>query len=82
MLLEMIAFINLISAWCWAAITMILAWYFGKQIWRFISWAEEHWYIAIPIVCGFLFLIFYGFKKMENYFMNLRKDRYANQTNQ
>ncbi len=76
------AFINLISAWCWAAITMILAWYFGKQIWRFISWAEEHWYIAIPIVCGFLFLIFYGFKKMENYFMNLRKDRYANQTNQ
>ena len=76
------AFINLISAWCWAAITMILAWYFGKQIWRFISWAEEHWYLAIPIILSIIYLIYFGFKKMENYFMNLRKDRYANQTNQ
>lgn len=76
------AFINLISAWCWAAITMILAWYFGKQIWRFINWAEEHWYLAIPIILSIIYLIYFGFKKMENYFMNLRKDRYANQTNQ
>ncbi|MBQ9292966.1 MAG: DedA family protein [Campylobacter sp.] len=76
------AFINLISAWCWAAITMILAWYFGKQIWRFINWAEEHWYLAIPIILSIVYLIYFGFKKMENYFMNLRKDRYANQTNQ
>ena len=76
------AFINLISAWCWAALTMILAWYFGEQIWKCISWAEEHWYIAIPIVLCFILAIYLGFKKMEDHFMNLRKDRNANQTNQ
>lgn len=36
------AFINLISAWCWAGITILLAWYFGKQIWAVISLSLIH----------------------------------------
>ena len=43
------AFINLISAWCWAAITIVPVWYFGNQIMVYFHWAKEHWYLAIPI---------------------------------
>ena len=43
------ALINLISAWCWAAITIVPVWYFGEQILVVLHWAKEHWYLAIPI---------------------------------
>lgn len=69
------AFINLLSAWCWAAVTILLAWYFGKQIWHIISIAEKHWYIAIPIVVGFLFGLFYIFNQIEKNILNARKER-------
>lgn len=42
------AFINLISAWCWAAITIVPAWYFGEEILKVLHWAKEHWYFAAP----------------------------------
>ena len=45
----MFAFINLISAWCWAAITIVPVWYFGNEILIVLEWAKEHWYLAIPI---------------------------------
>ncbi|MCG3717274.1 DedA family protein, partial [Aliarcobacter butzleri] len=43
------AFINLISAWCWAALTIVPVWYFGEQIMIVLHWAKQHWYMAIPI---------------------------------
>jgi len=55
------AFINLISAWCWAALTIVPVWYFGEQIMIVLHWAKQHWYMAIPIavvVGGRLFTIF------------------------
>lgn len=42
------AFINLISAWCWAAITIVPVWYFGEEILVILKWAKEHWYFALP----------------------------------
>lgn len=42
------AFINLISAWCWAAITIVPTWYFGEEILIVLKWAKEHWYYAAP----------------------------------
>jgi len=42
------AFINLISAWCWAAITIVPVWYFGEEILIVIKWAKDHWYYAAP----------------------------------
>ena len=69
------AIINLFSAWCWAAATMVLAWYFGEEIWQGIRLAEKHWYFAIPLIAGFLYLLYFAFKKMETHFMNLRKER-------
>ncbi len=44
------AIINLISAWFWAALTIIPVWYFGKQIIAIFHLVLEHWYYAIPIV--------------------------------
>jgi len=58
------AFINLISAWCWAAITIVPVWYFGDAILVVLDWAKEHWYFALPIVAiGGTFVIWY-FNKM------------------
>lgn len=45
---KMFAFINLISAWCWAAITIVPVWYFGEEILELLKTAKEYWYIAIP----------------------------------
>lgn len=46
---KMFAFINLMSAWCWAAITIIPTWYFGQEILVVIHWAKAHWYFALPL---------------------------------
>ena len=69
------AFINLISAWAWAAITILLAWHFGQLIWAGIDWAESHWYLAVPIIGGFLASLFFGLKYMEKRILNERKNR-------
>jgi membrane protein DedA with SNARE-associated domain len=45
---KMFAFINLISAWCWAAITIVPVWYFGDEILKVLEIAKEYWYIALP----------------------------------
>lgn len=45
---KMFAFINLLSAWAWAAITIVPVWYFGQEILEVIKWAKEHWYFALP----------------------------------
>lgn len=45
---KMFAFINLISAWCWAAITIVPAWYFGEEILIVLGWVKDHWYFAAP----------------------------------
>ena len=42
------AIINLISAWCWAAITIIPAWYFGEEILVFLHLLKQYWYLAVP----------------------------------
>ena len=69
------AFINLISAWCWAAITTIPAWILGEQILVLLQEAKEHWYVAIPVVAIFMGLLIYAFKRIENKILNERRDR-------
>ncbi|MDR0761724.1 MAG: DedA family protein [Campylobacteraceae bacterium] len=69
------AFINLISAWCWAAATIIPAYLLGDHIWKLIDLAREHWYFAIPVVLSFACIIIFIFKRIENklYKEKLRK---------
>ena len=69
------AFINLISAWCWAAITIIPAWILGEHILDILHKAKEHWYVAIPVVAIFMGLLIYTFKRIENKILNDRRHR-------
>ncbi|MDA3047558.1 DedA family protein [Campylobacter sp. JMF_08 NE1] len=69
------AFINFLSAIAWASMTMIPAWYFGKQIWQAINLIEQYWYFAIPLIAGIVFGFYKIFARLENHFINLRKDR-------
>ena len=71
------ALINLISAWCWATITIIPAWVLGEHILDILHKAKEHWYVAVPIVAVFLGALLYGFKRIENKILNERKHRSA-----
>ncbi len=68
------ALINLISAWCWAAITIIPVWYFGNEIMVVLHWAKEHWYMAIPIAAifggGIIYMFNNATKKIEKRMMN------------
>lgn len=59
------AFINFISAQIWAAITITLAYIFGKQIWDMVDWAKEHWYYSIILIAIFLSSLLFAFKKLE-----------------
>ncbi len=60
------AFINLISAWCWAAITIVPTWYFGEQILIVIHWAKAHWYFALPFAAILAGGISYYFHKVTD----------------
>jgi membrane protein DedA with SNARE-associated domain len=60
---KMFAFINLISAWCWAAITIIPVWYFGEEILELVKLAKEHWYFALPFAIALGGGIYYYFHK-------------------
>lgn len=74
---KMFAFINLISAWCWAAITIVPTWYFGEEILEVLKWAKEHWYFAAPFALIFGGSIIYYFnkasKKKEKVYENIVK---------
>jgi membrane protein DedA with SNARE-associated domain len=43
------AFINLISAWIWASITIIPAYIYGEEILEVVKFIKEHWYFALPV---------------------------------
>ncbi|BDB64395.1 DedA family protein [Helicobacter magdeburgensis] len=43
------AIINLFSAWVWAAITIVLTWIFGEEIFIVLDWFKDHPYLLIPL---------------------------------
>lgn len=69
------AFINLLSAWAWAAITIIPAWYMGEEILTVLEYAKEHWYFAIPIAGTFAGSIYYFFWRVEQNILKKRGNR-------
>jgi len=58
---KMFAFINLLSAWVWAGLTIVPVWYFGEEILKVLDWAKAHWYFALPLVLGLGGSIIYYF---------------------
>ncbi len=59
------AFINLISAWVWAAITILLAYYFGEELISVLKFAKEHWYFALPFAGAMLYGAHRAVEKFE-----------------
>ncbi|PIF04286.1 MAG: DedA family protein [Arcobacter sp.] len=60
---KMFAFINLLSAWCWAAITIVPVWYFGEEILKLLDIGKEHWYYVAPFALLLGGSIIYYFQK-------------------
>ncbi|WP_297575283.1 DedA family protein [uncultured Campylobacter sp.] len=69
------AIINLVSSFAWATKTILLAWYFGDEIWQLVAIIERHWYIAVPLIVLFLGTIIYIFKRIEKNILTKRKER-------
>ena len=69
------ALINLISAWIWAAIVITPAYFYGAEILSLLTYAKQHWYVALTIVSGFLYGLHTYFRKMEQHFLKKRKNR-------
>jgi len=58
---KIFAIINLISAFIWASITIVLSYIFGEEILQIIHFAKNHIAFAIPILLLTLFSIGYFF---------------------
>lgn len=71
------AFINLISAFFWASLTIIPAFYFGEQLLALLAWIKGHFYLAIPFALTIFLSITYMFKRIEK---NLLEKRYERRT--
>lgn len=71
------AIINLISAWVWAAITIILTYIFGEYILQLLEWFKDKPYIFIALLVVFAGGIFYYFeiqtKKVDRKIEQLQK---------
>jgi membrane protein DedA with SNARE-associated domain len=71
------AFINLLSAWVWAAITIVPAYLLGEEILQVLEWAKAHWYLALPLAGTFLFAVFYTFNRLENQLLEKKHARHS-----
>lgn len=58
------ALINFISAFIWAAITIIPSYIFGEEILNIVNWAKNHWYYALPMALAIVASISYYFHKV------------------
>jgi membrane protein DedA with SNARE-associated domain len=57
------AFINFISAFVWASLTIIPTYIFGDVILQFLNYAKSHWYIFLPFALTVAFSIIWYFKR-------------------
>ncbi len=55
------AFINLLSAWSWAAITIIPAWYFGEEILSILDKVKGYFIFIVPFFLILLWLLIHSF---------------------
>ena len=71
------AIINLISAWVWAAFTIVPAYLLGEHILQLLEWAKAHWYYALPIAGTFVIVIYILFSRIEK---QMLEKQHARQT--
>ncbi|WP_121021295.1 DedA family protein [Helicobacter vulpis] len=72
------AIINLLSAFVWASITIILAWFFGEQIFKVLGMLKHYPYLVILLLVCVLGLVFWYFqthtKKIDKKIQKVQKD--------
>jgi len=59
------AIVNFISAFIWASLTIIPAYYFGEELLAILKWLKQHFYIAILLVITMWAILWYINKKEE-----------------
>jgi len=59
------AFINLMSAFAWAAITILLTYFLGDVILKTLHYMKAHWYFAAPFVVAMLGGFYYYVNKFS-----------------
>ncbi len=69
------AIINFISAFFWASMTIIPAYYFGDELLKLLAWIKGHWYFAIPLVITIIGSISLIFNKIEKNLLEKRRER-------
>lgn len=69
------AFINLISAWMWAALTIIPAYYYGEELLDLLHWMKQHWYVALPLLGSIGGGIIYYLNRLEKKLLEKRNER-------
>ena len=69
------ALINLLSAWVWAAVTILPAYLLGEEILNVLAWAKAHWYLALPLAGAFLYGIYSYFTKLEQQLLEKKNAR-------
>lgn len=71
--------INFLSAMVWAAVTILLAWYFGEEILHLLHWARDYWYIVLPfgvLIAGGVYYYFHkATQKAEKKILHSPKSR-------
>ncbi len=67
------ALINLLSAWVWAAVTILFAYIFGEQLITLLHFAKAHWYFALPFALAVLGGFYILNKKIEKNLENRGK---------
>ncbi len=71
------AFINLISAWMWAALTIVPSFYYGAEILSLLHWIKKHWYLTLPVIAMIGGGLFYYINWLENHLLKKRLARKA-----
>lgn len=73
------AFINLISAWAWAAITILLAWVLGEELLDLLGFFKQYPYVFVGLAVAFLLGMYWYFnvntKKSDKKIQKLKKDK-------
>jgi len=65
---KMYAFINFLSGFVWASITIVPVYIYGEEILGMFNWVKEHFYVMIPlavIMIGTLFWYFHTKTKKQ-----------------
>ncbi len=75
---KMFAFINLISAFFWAGVTIIPTYFLGEYILELLKIVKEHWYFAIPLAVGFISFVLYYLNKLSSKSLEKRERKNEN----